>query len=171
MGDFNVDLLKYDKHHLTNEFLDSLSSNLFLPAILIPTRIVDSSKTLIDNIFFNHISHEIVSGNICASISDHLPQFCIIPNIFANPPSPKSNVYERDWAKFKNEEFILDFFATDWTATLNLDYNNIDYSLDRFLKIFNILLDKHAPFKKSPNVNLSLRIRLGLLVLCRNLLK
>ena len=88
MGDFNVHLLKYDKHHLTNEFLDSLSSNLFLPAILIPTRIVDSSKTLIDNIFFNHISHEIVSGNICASISDHLPQFCTIPNIFANPPSP-----------------------------------------------------------------------------------
>ena len=31
LGDFNVDLLKYEQHKITNEFLDSLSSNLFLP--------------------------------------------------------------------------------------------------------------------------------------------
>ena len=30
LGDFNVDLLKYDKHAPTNEFLDSLSSHMFL---------------------------------------------------------------------------------------------------------------------------------------------
>ena len=29
LGDFNVDLLKYDKNSLTNEFLDSLSSHFF----------------------------------------------------------------------------------------------------------------------------------------------
>jgi len=49
------------------------------------------------------------------------------------------------------------FFATDWAATLNLDYNNIDYSLDCFLKIFNILLDKHAPFKKVPKRKLKFK--------------
>ena len=27
LGDFNVDLLKYEQHKATNEFLDSLSSN------------------------------------------------------------------------------------------------------------------------------------------------
>ena len=30
LGDFNVDLLKYDKHAPTNEFLDSLSWTHFL---------------------------------------------------------------------------------------------------------------------------------------------
>ena len=30
LGDFNVGLLKYDKHAQTNEFLDSLSSHMFL---------------------------------------------------------------------------------------------------------------------------------------------
>ena len=51
LADFNVDLLKYDKHAPTNEFLDSLSSNMFLAHITQPNRISSTSKTLIDNIF------------------------------------------------------------------------------------------------------------------------
>ena len=34
LGDFNVDLLKYEQHKATNEFLDSLSSNMFLLYII-----------------------------------------------------------------------------------------------------------------------------------------
>ena len=58
---FNVDLLKYERHKPTNEFLDSLPSNMFLPHIVQPTRITHS-KTLID-IFSNYISQVRVSGN------------------------------------------------------------------------------------------------------------
>ena len=32
--DFNVNLLNYNDHNLTNEFLDSLASNSFVPYIL-----------------------------------------------------------------------------------------------------------------------------------------
>ena len=39
LGDFNVDLLKYQQHKTANEFLYSLSSNMFLPHIAQPTRI------------------------------------------------------------------------------------------------------------------------------------
>ena len=41
LSDFNIDLMKYDNHHLTNEFHDSLSSHLVLPHIKQPTRIRD----------------------------------------------------------------------------------------------------------------------------------
>ena len=34
LGDFNVDLLKYEQHKATNKFLDSLSFNMFLPCII-----------------------------------------------------------------------------------------------------------------------------------------
>ena len=51
LGDFNVDLLKYEQHKATNEFLDSLSSNMFLPYIIQPTRITSHSKCIIENIF------------------------------------------------------------------------------------------------------------------------
>ena len=39
LGDFNVNLLNYNEHNHTNEFLDSLASNSSIPLILQPTRI------------------------------------------------------------------------------------------------------------------------------------
>ena len=43
---------------------------------------------------------ETISGNFTATISDHLLQFSVIPNMFGNIPGNKSNIYERDWSKF-----------------------------------------------------------------------
>ena len=83
LGDFNINLLNYNDHQPTNEFLDSLASNSFIPYILQPTRITSHSKTLIDNIFSNIISHEVISGNITATISDHLPQLLLAPQVLS----------------------------------------------------------------------------------------
>ena len=55
MGDFNLDLLKYDSYFDTDNFLNIMLSNRFQPHVLQPTRITDHSPTLIDNIFFNLI--------------------------------------------------------------------------------------------------------------------
>ena len=84
LGDFNVNLLNYNEHNQTNEFLDSLASNSFIPLILQLTRITSHSNTLIDNIISNVIDSDIISGNLTATISNHLPQFTIIPNMFGN---------------------------------------------------------------------------------------
>ena len=100
LGDFNVNLLNYIKHNQTNEFVDFLKSNSFIPLILQPTRITSHSNTLLDNIFSSIIEPDIISGNLTATISDHLTQFAIIPNIFGNISGNKYNVYERDWSKF-----------------------------------------------------------------------
>ena len=100
LGNFNVNLLNYEEHNQTNEFLDSLASNSFISLILQPTRITSHSNTLIDNIFSNVIDPDIISGNLTATISDHLPQFAIIPNMFGEISDNKSNIYERDWSKF-----------------------------------------------------------------------
>ena len=84
LGDFNVNLLNYNEHNQTNEFLDSLASNSFIPLILQPTRITSHSNTLIDNVFSNVVDPGIISGDLTATMSDHLPQFSIIPNMFGN---------------------------------------------------------------------------------------
>ena len=81
----------------TNEFLDFLASNSIIPYILQSTRITNHSKTLIDNIFSNVLSYEAISGNITASISDHLFQFLFAPNLLSNLLCNKSNILERDW--------------------------------------------------------------------------
>ena len=38
LGDFNIDIMHYNKHKPTNEFLDSLASNSYLPYIIQPSR-------------------------------------------------------------------------------------------------------------------------------------
>ena len=113
MGDFNANLLNYNDHPPTNEFLDSLASNSVIPYILQPTRITDHSETVIDNIFSNIITVDAISGNLTAMISDHHPQIMIVPNALANPPSDRSNIYERDWSNFDQVNFVLDYFSID----------------------------------------------------------
>ena len=51
LEDFNVNLLNYNEQLQTNEFLDSLASDSFIPLILQLTRITSHSYSLIDNIF------------------------------------------------------------------------------------------------------------------------
>ena len=84
LRDFNVNLLNHNEHNQTNKFLDFLVSNSCIPLVLQPTRITSYSNTLIDNIFLYVIDPDIISGNLTATISDHLPQFVIIPNMFGN---------------------------------------------------------------------------------------
>ena len=168
LGDFNIDLMHYNEHKPTNEFLDSLASNSYLPYIIQPSRHTSHSRTLIDNIFSNVISKDIICGNITATISDHLPQFLVSPNTFANPPSNKSNVFERDWSKFDQENFILDYFDIDWSNLLNLNEENVDLSTNNFVNAMNSLLKKYAPFKKISKYKLKFKTNIGLHLVYEN---
>ena len=80
LGNFNLDLLKFESHPSTEHFLNILGSYYFQPQILQPTRITDHSASLIDNIFFNSLEHVSISGNLCYDLSDHLPNFLIEVN-------------------------------------------------------------------------------------------
>ena len=132
---------------------------MFLPHIVQPTKITSHSKTLTDNIFSNYISQDIVSGNLTAPISDHLPQFLIASHIYSNVPKRKATIFERDLSKFNHEEFILDYFSVDWPHTVELQNNNIDASFQNFFDSINNILDKNAPFKKITKYTLKLRTK------------
>ena len=56
MGDYNIDLLNIESHGPTSDYNDTMYSNGFIPLITRPTRITNSSATLIDNIFTNQFS-------------------------------------------------------------------------------------------------------------------
>lgn len=129
-GDFDVNLVKYDNHHSTN--VDYLSSYLFLSYITEPTRIRAPSKALIGNIFSNVLIKNTILGNITATTSDHLSPLIALPNIFSNPPSNKSNIYERDWSNVVQENFILKHFPVDWNFIINKDHKDLDLSFNNF---------------------------------------
>ena len=80
----------------TNELLDSLASKSYLPYIIQSNQHTCLFKTLIDNILSNVILKDIISGNITVTIGDHLPQFLISSNVFADLPSNKLNIFETE---------------------------------------------------------------------------
>ena len=140
LGDFNVNLLNSEVNSDSSSFLDTLGSNLIVPQILIPTRITMQSKTLIDNIFSTISEYGVKSGNLCYSISDHLPQFCL----FETPNSQKTvknHVFIRNWSKFDQQNFVLDYLNIEW----NTVFERCDFdpfcSFDTFYFKLKTLLD------------------------------
>ena len=89
-----------------------------------------------------------MSGNLTATISDHLPQFAIILSMFDNTESNKSNIYERGWSKFDQENFILGYFSIDWEDLLETDGLNVDNSAEKYMEKIIILLGTYAPHER-----------------------
>ena len=75
-----------------------------------------------------------------ATISDHLPQFAIIPNMFGKILGNKSNIYERGWSKIKRKKIILEHFSVDREDLLKIDEINADNSTKIYLDKINMLL-------------------------------
>ena len=78
MGDFNVDLLRDGTHGPTSDHLEGFMSRGFYPLISLPTRLTDTTATLIDNIWTNNVLGGLGSGPVTVLISDHLPVFAFV---------------------------------------------------------------------------------------------
>ena len=75
--DHNLDLIKHDKHRITNEFIELNLDNQLLPTITKPTRVTRSTATLIDNIIIGReLQTDFEASILISDISDHLP--CLI---------------------------------------------------------------------------------------------
>ena len=97
-----------------------LFSHILLPHIVQTTIIRNNSETLIGNIYSNVITPNSISSNLTAAISEHLPQYLIAPEIFPSLSSTKLNTFERDWSKFNQEIFILDYLSVDWKNSIQI---------------------------------------------------
>ena len=148
MGDFNINLLNYDSHSETEDFVNTLGSSAFRPQILKPTRMTYHSATLIDNISFNSLEHYAISGNIVCEITDNLPNFLIITKL-SNPPK-NFKLYKKDYFRLDNGVLISEVSKVNWEELLTsesgvLDINTVFHNF--YLCISN-LINKHAPLRK-----------------------
>ena len=154
MGDFNINLLNSENHTLTSDFINTMFSNHFQPLILQPTRVTDSTATLIDNIFSNDLSCRVTSGNVLIQISDHFPQFSIFNN--SAPDYNNSSYFVYDYKNFDESKFLDEYLNMDF-AFLNTDDQTVDHKFDKFLSNLNQLVEKHCPKKKLNKSSLKLR--------------
>ena len=72
MGDYNIDLLKDDSDRQTHDYLDLIYSHRMIPSILKPTRITETTATIIDNILTN-TEQDILTAILVTDITDHFP--------------------------------------------------------------------------------------------------
>ena len=62
MDDFNINILHCDSDKDTSNFIDTMYASSSYPTINTPTRITATSKTLIDNIFYNDFTKKFRQG-------------------------------------------------------------------------------------------------------------
>ena len=144
-GDFNMSLLQLENNPEIESYFDMMTNQSFTPLITYPTRITNKSKTLIDNILSNEFSSNIVSGNLTVGISDHMPQFTLIPtNISKIKSSTQEHIYIRKCKNIDTHAFNQDLDKIDW------DPNGFEVHQygQNFLNVFNQVLDVHAPLTK-----------------------
>ena len=103
MGDFNLNLLHYQNHIPTQEFMNSLFSHLFLPMINRPTHLTAHSATLIDNIFTNCPVQSVCNCILLNEISDHLPIISVFANEVMYKKTPE--VAFRNFSNLNQETF------------------------------------------------------------------
>jgi len=72
-----MNILRFESHTETNDFLEGFVSHGFIYVISKPTRITTSSATLIDHMDSNHIISSYHSSIIINDVADHLGILCI----------------------------------------------------------------------------------------------
>ena len=145
LGDFNIDLLQLKTNKTICMYAENLLASSMKCLIDKPTRIADTSKTLIDHIYTNNLNSSLISGICINDISDHFPILVIAPT--NKPPQTKFDL--QLIRNFKN--FDVETFGEDLTTSLSnfavTDTKPINDQLSEFLKIFAGIVNEHAPLR------------------------
>ena len=144
-GDFNYNLLNFEKDKIVNDFINIMVRNSFQPCILKPTRCVKKQKpSLIDNVFLNCIDKKLTSGNILEKITDHMPNFVILEEFKLLEKKHKFKI--RDMKKFNKEDYIKDLANIDFFEACK-PCDDVNTLFNTFHNKFLEIVDKHAPYK------------------------
>jgi len=152
--DYNLDPLKQDVHEPTAEFINNMLSYSFIPTIMRPTRITDTSAIVINNMFLNKVQYTLSSAIVYSNISDHLPIAvhidigCSMPEV--RPRAVHRRVYQQESINIElcNPENWFDVYRY---AEIESNGNK---AYDNFYITYRTLFDKHflvEPIKKVIN--------------------
>ena len=142
LGDFNINLLEKQSRWLDSTQLFGLEQ-----LITEPTRITQTSATLLDHIYTNNVRFVSNAHSLHASVSDHKPITCTLS---CKPPKRpyKGHTYNtfRCFKQFNKESFLADLSQANFSAaTQTTDPNAAAESLVNTLVS---VVDKHAPLRR-----------------------
>ena len=144
-GDVNINLLDYDIKGNIKEYFDMLFSLRCIPLIKYPTRITQTSSTLIDHIYTNEVCQKNTTHIIQDDISDHMPVSILLRNI--KQQKTISTDFIRDMKAFNPDDFMIEI-STKLNEFVVRDDDQPYCDFERFLQIDSDTMDKHAPLRK-----------------------
>ena len=147
MGNYNLDLLKREIHHPTENFLDIMYANYLVPLMFRPTRITRESSTLIDDIFsnnYNVIDYQ-VNGISKTDISDHYIIFHLLSLKVEKPTNDQYKIV-RVINTSRTQRYIEKIRTADWSILES--YNECQTYFTNFLKVFKNIYDECFPVTK-----------------------
>ena len=146
-GDFNLNVLDYEKCNKVQEFLNLIYEHSMIPVINKPTRVTYKTATAIDHFLTNsYTDTKFKTAILKSDVSDHFPICLFIPSMKPLSKNEETYIYKRIY----NEQTVFDFqqkvFETDWTIIES--FENACEAYTHFLKMFQTLYDKYFPEKK-----------------------
>ena len=146
IGDFNMDMLsRKDNPQGPSQELSGFCDQICLTNVIRnPTRVTNSSKSLLDVILVSHPERYETSGNLHLGISDHDLVYTVKK---LRLPKPKARTIEfRSLKNLDNEAFISDLKSIPWDSSYTFD--NVDDVWAHWEKLYKQVLDKHAPVQQ-----------------------
>ena len=144
MGDANIDLLKYNTHDNTTEYLDMFLCNGMVPAITLPTRVTNTSATLIDHILIKNTMNYHSAGTLTADVTDHYINFILLSRNEQTVKKP-SHIKYRPYSVQNIETLNTCLRCEDWKPVIQESNPNQAYTV--FLQMFTKHFDTHIPVK------------------------
>ena len=139
-GDFNIDLLK--TNDCVREFCNLMFSFSLCPLTTKPTRITDTTATLIDHIWTTLSELNVGNYIINTDVSDHLPVLSQFKFMLDNSPT---FVKRRTINESTLNSFQTELEKTNWINVLQCTCPNESFTL--FFNTFNAIFQRNFPVK------------------------
>ena len=147
-GDFNLNLLKYDCNVTVRNFVDLLHGYNLLSLVNKPTRVTDTTVSIIDHIWSSSYQSLTKSFILYSSITDHFPICSCFKINKNNEENNKTNFIEvkyRKYSEAKIDDFKKDICEVDWG--LVLDCSDSDLAFNNFFQTFNSIFNFYFPLE------------------------
>lgn len=142
LGDFNIDLINMNTSACT--MLDMFMNNQLFSQITVPTRVTETSNTLIDHVYKKVSSQKCLAGTLINDITDHYINFVFTSIVKHNPQQSKYVSY-RSFTESNLNSFNNQLRQTDWSPVFDSNDPNDSYKI--FYSLYKHALDKTIPLK------------------------
>ena len=150
VGDFNIDLLKYNLVTPVTDYVNSLHSMGCNVSVDLPTRVTCNSSTCIDHIYSNFDSDNIDNNVLVSDVSDHYSTLTKVAGLSKKSKNisdvyvRKTKLSESEWDQFNSELFSLLNAKLPKTST---NYN-VNLCAGIISDAYQSMVDKFMPLRK-----------------------